>query len=108
KMELENETDQFIATPRQLLVTHAGDHGRADLDRTGIGHIEQPENVKQSAFAAAGGADDGVESSSFHIERYAAQCVYTFFLFTEISFNVPAAERNFSFHKLDPRKVSTG
>jgi len=40
----------------------------ADLDRTGVGFVEQPENIKQRAFAAAGRAYDGVSAPGLQIE----------------------------------------
>ena len=79
-----------------------------DLNRAGVGFVEETKDVEQRALAAARRADDRVNAPGFEIERNATQRVHARFLFAEITFNLAATERKFPFHKLDPRKVSTG
>src|SRR3954467_14257639 len=107
-MELKNETNQFVATTRQLSVIQMRNRRRADLDRAAIRFVEQAENVKKRALAAAGRTDHRVQASGFDIERDAAQRVDPLLLFTEVTLDVAATERDVAFHKLEPRKVSTG
>ena len=55
-----------------------------------IGMVEQAEDIKQRALAAAGGTDDGVNSSWSNIEGYSAQGVHARFVFAQIAFDVAA------------------
>src|ERR1700737_978971 len=107
-MELENEADQFVASAGKFFIAQVRNRGGRDIDRTGVRFVEQAENVKERAFAAAGWTDHSVQTASFDIERNTTKGVHAFFLPPEITFDVAAAERNIVFHKLDPRSVSTG
>ena len=71
-----------------------------------IGMIEQAKDIKQRALSAAGGTDDGMNSSWSNVEGYSAQGVHARFIFAEIAFYVAATERKF--HRLEPRNVTTG
>src|SRR5436853_7773374 len=105
-MELKNETNQFVATTRQLSVIQMRNRRRPDLDRAAIRFVEQAENVKKRALAAAGWTDHRVQASGFDIERDAAQCMDPLLLFTEVTLDVAATESNVALHKLEPRKIS--
>ena len=69
-----------------------------DRDPSGIRVIEQTENIKQRAFAAAGRTDHGVDRAALELERHPAQRVDPRIFLAEIAFDPFAAQRNFGFH----------
>ena len=107
-MKLKNEPDEFIAFLRERIVAQIRDRFRFDRNRTGIGWIEQTENIKQRALAAAGRPDDRMDAARLEIERDAAQRVHALLFFPEIAVDVAATKRNLPVHTLDPRNVTTG
>ena len=86
-MELKNESNELVAFPRQLVIAQMRHGFRFDRDRTAIGMIEQAEDIKQRAFAAARWADHRVHGAGLEIQRNAAQCVDARFIFAEIALN---------------------
>src|ERR1051326_1049409 len=107
-MELKNETEELLSAARQFFIAQMQNRCRTDLDRAGIRFIQQTEDVEEGALAAARRTDHCVQAAGGDVDRDAAQCVDAFLLFAEIALDIAAAERNFSVHKLEPRRVSTG
>src|SRR6187397_2842150 len=79
-----------------------------DLNPTGIGPVEQSEDVKQSALAASGRPNDGVHSSGLKVERDAAQRVDTRFLLPEEALHLTASKQNVGRHEIDVTTCSRG
>src|SRR3954466_1834877 len=60
KVKLKDESDEFIATTGQLFVGKMRHRLGIDGNMAAVRMIEQAENVKEGAFAAARWADDGM------------------------------------------------
>ena len=98
-MELEDEAKQLIPLLRQSVIGEMGNILVLDTDPAAIGLIEQAENVKESAFSAAGRSDDCVDRAALELQRHAAECVDPIFVFTEIALDPFATERDFRVHE---------
>ena len=81
KMELEDESEKLIPFSGQGVIDEVGHRFVFDRDRAAIGVIEQSEDVKQSALAAAGGTDDRVDGAALELERDPAQRMHARILF---------------------------
>src|SRR5438874_4947779 len=93
-MKLKNEPDEFIAFLRKRIVAQIRDRFRFDCNRTGIGWIEQTENIKQRDIAAAGRPDDRMDAARLEIERDATQRVHAILFFKEIVFFFSSRRRH--------------
>jgi hypothetical protein len=99
KMELEDESEEFIPLSRQRVVHQMGDVFILDAHLPAIGLIEEAKNVEERAFAAAGWAYNGVDRAALELERDAAQGVDAILVLAEISLDPFAAKRDFRFHE---------
>src|SRR2546423_12425278 len=92
KMELKDESKELVSFSGQRVVDEMRDGFVLDRDPTAIRLIEQAEDVKQRALAAAGWADHGMDGPALELQRHAAERVHTIFVFAEIALDPFAAE----------------
>lgn len=98
-MELENEPKKLVPFFGQGVIGQLRNSLVVDRDPAAIGLVEQPEDIKQSAFSAAGRADDGVDAAALELERHSPQGMDARIVFAEKTFDPFATERNFGVHE---------
>src|ERR1700704_5126411 len=107
-MELEDEPEKLVSFPVESLIDEVGDRLVFDRDPAAVGVIEQPEDIEQSALAAARGTDDRVDGAALELERDPAQRMHTRVLLAQKAFDPFAAQRNFGLHDLERSGKSEG
>ncbi len=84
---------------RQGVVVQVRNRLGFDRDPAAVGLIEQTQNVKQRALAAAGRTDDRVHRAALELERHPAQRVHARIVLAQKAFDAFATERNFGVHE---------
>src|ERR1700730_15012153 len=107
-MELEDETDELIPAPRELLIGQLRSKFGPEQDRAGVGVVEQAKYIYERALAASGRAHDRVSGPRRYVQRDAAERVDARFVFAQIALDSFTTQRSTRDHTLEPRKVTTG
>jgi hypothetical protein len=95
KMELEDEPDLLVAKDREGVVVEAGNLVPRNVDGAGVGPVEQAEQVKQRALAAARRAHDRVDVARMKLEGNAVEHMHPVLCLAEEPVQVVALEHDF-------------
>lgn len=92
EMKLEDETDVLAPGCRPGQIVAVRHRPATDLDPALVRLIEQPEQIQQSAFTAAGWTHDRVDLSAPGLKRHALQHMDTAFALSEVPVQILAAQ----------------